>query len=192
MRHEVTRDTLINATIQVFARDGIDKATTKNLAAEAGLNEVYIYRTFEDKEDLYVKTFEKLDNELVSELLEHLPVMSMKGVSFEDRCWIFFSFVWRFILFNRKKAVAFIRYYYSPYFKKYSSDAHVMRYKPVLEQFSVAFKSDANTWLILTHILNTMLDFAIKVIEGEAPDNDDTAEHVFRLVYASTKQYFKD
>ena len=44
MRQEETRNTLINATIQVFARDGIDKATTKNLAAEAGLNEVYIHK----------------------------------------------------------------------------------------------------------------------------------------------------
>ncbi len=192
MKLEETRITLINATIQVIARDGLDKATTKNLAAEAGLNEAYIYRTFEDKDDLYVKTFEKIDEELVSKILEHFPVMNMQGVPFDDRCWILFSFIWRFLLVNRKKAVTFIRYYYSSYYRRYSSDAHHKCYIPVLEQFSVVFKEDANTWFILTHILNTMLDFAIKVIDGEAPNNDDTAEHVFRLVYASTKQYLKD
>lgn len=192
MKQQETRDTLINAAIQVIARDGLDKTTTKHLAAEAGVNEVYIYRLFEDKEDLYVKAFEKLDEEFVNEILEHLPVMYMNNVSFDDRCWIWFSFVWRFMFFNQKRAVTYIRYYYSPYFKQFSYEAHVKRYKPVMDSIKPVFKEDANVWLIFTHILNTMLDFAIKVIEGEVPDNDDTAEHVFRLVYASSKQYLKD
>ena len=36
-----------------------------------------------------------------------------------------------------------------------------------------------------------MLDFAIKVFDGTASDSDDTAEHVFRLIYFSVNQYFR-
>ena len=45
--------------------------------------------------------------------------------------------------------------------------------------------------MILNHILATMLDFAVKVFDGAVPDDEDTAEHVFRLVYFSVRQYFK-
>jgi hypothetical protein len=46
--------------------------------------------------------------------------------------------------------------------------------------------------MLLNHILNVMLDFAVKVFDGAVSDSDDTAEHVFRLIYGSVKQYFRE
>lgn len=92
---------------------------------------------------------------------------------------------------NREKCLAYIRYYYSPYFLKYSIKAHKERFKPLVERFSDAFKPEADVWMILNHILNVMLDFAVKVFNDEMPENDDYTEHVFRVIYASVKQYFK-
>ena len=45
--------------------------------------------------------------------------------------------------------------------------------------------------MILNHILNVMLDFAVKVHNDLMPKSDDYSEHVFRVVYVSVKQYFK-
>ena len=44
------RELLIDAAICVVARDGLDRATTKAIAAAAACNEVYIYRNFGSKE----------------------------------------------------------------------------------------------------------------------------------------------
>ncbi len=182
---------LLGSTISVIARDGLDKTTTRAIATEANLNEAYIYRLFDSKEDLLKQVFTTLDNELVSKIFLHLPVMNMKSMDFETRCYTLFFLCWRFILGNKDKCLCFIRYYYSPYFKKYSYDEHNKRYQKVLEKMTPAFREKSNVWMLLNHILNTMLAFAVKVFNGDIKDNDDTAEHVFLVIYSSIKPYIE-
>ena len=191
MSPQETRKTLIAKTISVIANEGLDKTTTKAITQGTGINEAYIYRNFKSKEDLLSKTFDELDEELVNKILQHVEVMYVKNLDFETRCRLFFTAVWNFLLGNREKCLAFIRYYYSPYFVKYSVDVHKRRYAPVVDKFSVAFRDEANVWMILNHILNVMLDFAVKVYNGQMPNDDDYVEHVFRVVYCSVQQYFK-
>jgi AcrR family transcriptional regulator len=47
-----TRERLLAAAARVFARDGLDGATTREIAREAGLNEVTLFRHFQTKERL--------------------------------------------------------------------------------------------------------------------------------------------
>ena len=93
---------------------------------------------------------------------------------------------------HRDGCLTFVRYYYSPYFTKYSASTHKQRYQPLIEKFEDAFKKESQVWLILNHILNVMLDFAIKVHDGRMPNSIEYSEHVFRVIYASVKQYFKN
>jgi hypothetical protein len=61
MKQDELRRRLIDGTIHVIAQDGLDKATTKQIGIETSINQAYIYRCFEDKEDMLKKTFEELD-----------------------------------------------------------------------------------------------------------------------------------
>ena len=47
-----TRDRIIQAAMQAFARDGLQGATTRTIAQEAGVNEVTLFRHFQNKEGL--------------------------------------------------------------------------------------------------------------------------------------------
>ena len=184
------RETLIAKAITVIANDGLDKTTTKAITAGTGINEAYIYRYFSDKEGLLVKTFESLDEELVDKAMQYISVMYKKDVSYEMRCRVFFFAIWNFLLGNKEKCIAYVRYYYSQYFSKYSVEAHKKRFMPVIDKFSEAFREEADVWMILNHIMNVMLDFAVKVHNEQMPRDDDYAEHVFRVIYASVNQYF--
>ena len=186
-----TRLKLIDGTIRVIAREGLDGASTKQIGIATATNEAYIYRCFEDKEDMFAKTFAFLDDEFVSKALQHVEVMYMQDMEYEIRCRFYFSAIWKFLLGNRDKCLTYVRYYYSPYFTKYSLESHQRRFLPLVSKFSEAFKDEAEVWLILNHILNVMLDFAVKVYNGQMPNDDDHAEHVFRVVYRSIEQYFK-
>ena len=46
MAQQSMKQTFMMSAVRVIARDGLVKATTKAIAAEAGLNEAFIYRCF--------------------------------------------------------------------------------------------------------------------------------------------------
>src|SRR5438132_9595373 len=48
----LTRERLLNAAARTFARDGLRGATTREIAREAGVNEVTLFRHFKSKEQL--------------------------------------------------------------------------------------------------------------------------------------------
>ena len=192
MKHYDVQSRLIDRTIIVIAENGLDKTTTKAIVKGTDINEAYIYRYFSDKEDLLSHVFDTLDEELVAKVMQHLPVMYMRELEYELRCRVFFEAVWKFLLGNKEKCLAFVRYYYSPYFTKYSAESHKRRYVPVVEKFKEAFKDEADVWMILNHILNVMLDFAVKAHNGQMPKEDSYVEHVFLVIYASVKQYFRE
>ena len=191
MKQNDLRQALIDGTIHVVAQNGFDKATTKAISAATGINEVYIYRFFENKEELFEKAFEYLDKQLVDKALLHIDVMYMQEMDYETRCRIYFLAIWRFLVGNKDEILMYVRYYYSPYFRKYSATEHKLRYAPVINKFNDAFKDEADVWMILNHILNVMLDFAVMVHNDEMPKEDNYTEHVFRVIYQSVKQYFR-
>ena len=182
---------LIDSTIKVIAEEGLDKATTKSICSLTGTNEAYIYRYYKDKEDLLVKAFADLDEELLSAVMHHFPLLTDSSSDRVTRARSFYRTIWRFILGNREKCLAYIRYYYSPYFIKYSADEQLHRYTHFINCLKPVFLEEANLRMILSYIQNTMLSFAKKVFDGEVPDDEDTEEHVFRLIFLATQQYFK-
>lgn len=191
MKQDELRQRLIDGTIHVIATNGLDKASTKQIGITTSINEAYIYRCFADKEDLFAKTFDFLDEDLFATTMKYIDVMYMTSLEYELRCRFYFSAVWECLLEDRDQYLAYVQYFYSPYFMKYSSENHKKRFKPLVEKFKDAFKEEANVWMILNHILNVMLDFAVKVHNDQMPKSDNYAEHVFRVIYASVKQYFK-
>ncbi|MBQ9861140.1 MAG: TetR/AcrR family transcriptional regulator [Clostridia bacterium] len=191
MKQDDIRLKLIDGAIHVIARDGLDKATTKHISTETGINEAYIYRCFSHKEDLINKAFEMLDDELVTKVMQHLPIMYETSVEYELRCRFLFAAIWTYMIGSYDRCIAYVQYYYSPYFIRYAAEMHKQRYKPVVEKFRDAFRDEADVWMILNHILNVMLDFAVKVHHGQMSGGDNYSEHVFRVIYASVKQYFR-
>ncbi len=192
MKRDEIRRKLIDGTIQVIANEGLDKASTKLIGTTTGVNEAYIYRCFEDKEDLFSKVFDALDDELFRQSMEYVELMPAVEMDQELRCRQYFFSLWNFLLRDRSKCLTYVRYFYSPYFIRYSVKSHEKRFAPLVKTFQIVFKDEADVWMILNHILNVMLDFAVKVHNGQMSSEDDYSEHVFRVLYASVKQYFRD
>ena len=192
MKQDEIRQKLIDGTIRVIAKEGLDKASTKQIGLATATNEAYIYRCFKDKEDMFAKVFDFLDEELLSKTMQHVEVMYKTSIGFAMRCRKYFFAVWEFLLGNRDKCLTYVQYFYSPYFTRYSAEDHKKRFMTLVDRFCGAFKDEADVWMILNHILNVMLDFAVKVHNDQMPRSDDYAEHVYRVIYASVKQYFRN
>ena len=140
---------------------------------------------------MFAKTFEMMDEELLEKTLEHLSVMGDESIAFKVRSKQYFDDIWKFLLSSKDKCLAYMQYFYSPYFTKYSAADHEKRFVPLLKVFRSAFVDEADVWMILNHILNVMLDFAVKVHNEHMSGSEVYSEHVFRVIYESVKQYFR-
>lgn len=54
-----TSEKLLDAAVLVFSRSGIGKATTREIAKEAGVNEVTLFRNFQNKQGLLSAVLER-------------------------------------------------------------------------------------------------------------------------------------
>lgn len=70
----------MESAIKVIARDGFDKASTRNIAKECGLADAYIYHYYKDKDDLFFQAFQKEDTALAAKVKQHLLVMQPAGL----------------------------------------------------------------------------------------------------------------
>lgn len=71
----------------------------------------------------------------------------------------------------------YVRYYYSTYYDQYSKAEHLERFLPLAEAIQGCFEANANVQVLLQHILDNMMNMAMKVYSGELSDNDETRTH---------------
>lgn len=185
MEQKYMRQKFIDSTIHIVAVDGIHKATTKAIATHSGINEAYIYRVFKNKEDLFAATFTAIDDELIACILKYMPIMDIKGIDIEERCRIFFRSCWKNVVFDREKCSFFIKYYYSHYYNSYSPIERRRAYREIIESITPAFKKGTDVWRVFNRILDIVYSTIIKILRAEIPDNDETAEEVFAVVYSA-------
>lgn len=191
MKTEDIRESLIKGTIQTVSDVGIDRATTKLLATNANVNEVYIYRLFGGKEELFRATYDYIDYQFASIILKNLKQSKSKSENFETYTRVVFDNFWEFSLNNKEVCSFFIKYYYSRYYTKQISDDRKKIYAKAMAIFSTAFKNGTDTWWLFNHILDVVFSSAVKVLRGEIEDDKQTQENVFNLLLPAIKQYIK-
>lgn len=189
MEQKNLRQKFIESAIHTVAAAGIHKATTKAIATHSGMNEAYIYRVFKDKEDLFEAAFTAIDNELIANILKYVPIMGIKEIDIDERCHIFFKSCWKSVVSDREKCSFFIKYYYSHYYNSYSPLERRKAYREVVERFTPAFKKGTDVWRVFNRILDIVYSTVIKILRDEIPDNDETAEEVFAVVYSAIEPH---
>lgn len=192
------KELYITNTIHTIAEGGFEKATTKELTHCGGtipgfkMNEVYLYRIFGSKEALYEAAFTRLDRELFSALVDAHRLVGGFDVDRKQRLYDFFLLAWRFVLHNEHRCRCYVRYYYSIYFKGTSRDAHNELFTKIVSSISPIFKEEADVLAILHSVFTSLLDFAIRVYNGDLIDDDLNRPHVFNVLYCMMSTYFRD
>ena len=114
--------TFIRSAIRVIAQKGLVKATTKAIAADAGLNEAYIYKCFKGKDELLAEALHDRDEGLAVFLRREFPNVLAETSPWRDRCFHLWEKTWKFILDKRDDCIFYLRYYSSPDFYAYEHD----------------------------------------------------------------------
>jgi AcrR family transcriptional regulator len=193
---DVIREALIENTIHLIGNHGFEKATTKGIVSlgittsSIRLNEVYIYRVFGSKELLYSEAFSKLDNELFTLVRSITRNFFDDPAPFRERMHHLFDKIWRFLVDNECRCRCYVRYYYSAYFREQSLRAHRALLDSQKEMFAPIFKDECDVISLIHTTFMTIMDFSIRVFNGDLDDSEENAYHIFNLLYSSLSTYF--
>ena len=192
MANKDIKQALIDSTIHTISSVGIDSATTKLLAFNADVNEVYIYRIFGGKDNLFAETFDYVDKDFSAALAKFLPIAYAQNKTVESRFRCLFKLVWQYTVNDKEKCSFFIRYYYSRYYTNELSKKRKDIYANVLKIFDSIFVRGTDTWWLFNHILDIIFSSAVKVLRNEMQDNEKSQENIFNLLYPAIQQYLKN
>lgn len=192
MEIQEMRQSFIDSAICIVARDGMEKTTTKAIAAEAKLNEAYIYKCFSGKDELLSAALHMEDENFANLLQKTLPVMHMQGFSWKERAYILWKKSWDFILKEPADCIFYIRYYYSASCRIHAYETHLACFKPLIEKASKSFKPATNMDMLIHQIFSTMLFFASRVLGGELENSEETTAWAFEQIYSFVVPNVKD
>ncbi len=192
MEKTAIRQALIESAIHTISNVGIDSATTKQLATNAGVNEVYIYRIFEGKEDLFKEAFIYVDKDFSSALHSFLPAVYNNKLDASVRFKNLFKLIWQYAMHDKEKCSFFIRYYYSRCYTNEISKDRKQIHADVIKALNIAFPRNTDTWWIFNHILDVVFSSAVKVLRDELPDSEETQENIWELLFPVIKLYLKN
>ncbi|MBE6592894.1 MAG: TetR/AcrR family transcriptional regulator [Ruminococcaceae bacterium] len=179
-RGSEVRGAFINSAIRVTADQGIQNATTKALSKDSGLSEVYIYRYFRDKDDLFRQAFYSLDKELTYVMISAFKKVDQQQTNVKSGFQAIYHDFWQFCLGDMKKCSFFIQYYYSTNYQGESDGERKAIYQPVLDLVSPAFAEGTDAWVELNHMYDIIFPKMLRVIRGTLANNKDTEEGVYR------------
>lgn len=199
MKNEMQiREALIENTIYLIAQGGFERATTRNIAQckanGAGLitNDAYIYRIFGSKESLYAEAFCRLNDEFLVAMCRRLDRIKFGENSLKEDLYFLWQGIWNFLLRNELRCRCYTRYYYSIYFKEESLRHHRESFNIVVRRMKHLFKDEADVDAILHNMMTTMLNFAIRVYNGDLANCEKNAKHIFNTIWCGVAPYLKE
>lgn len=154
------REALLNSTVRIVAQYGLERTTTKLIAADAQINEAYIYRCYDSKDSLLQATFHMEDVCLAEHVRKSLPVMRIRGLNWKERCFLLWKSCWEFILHKPDDCRFYLQYYYSVSCRRHAYDEHLKYFHSLFDEIRPVFRPDTNVDILLHQIFDTMLSFA--------------------------------
>ena len=185
------RNALMDGAVRLAAKEGIEKLTTRNIAAECDLHDAYIYRYFIDKDDLISQAFLREDRELNRRIAEGIANADMSSLTLEKSLRIVLMPIWEYLVANEDVCKFYVRYYYSIYFKKFTLKEFKTGNSRFKEAFDKMFPSNMDTEIVLLYAMDTILSMAMKVVCGEINKTSDIEERVFKLIYSIVKTFIE-
>ena len=195
---ELIRDIIIENAIRLIAEGGFEKATTKMLAHSSEtnpdfkMNEVYIYRLFGSKENVFEAAFLRLDLEIFNAFNNAVRKIDNGETKTKEDLYKLFLKAWNFVVGNEVRFRCYVRYYYSIYFKDNSLAVHSEHFEKIISVFKPFFKEEAEVGAIMHSVFTTLIDFAIRVYNGELSNDENNVPHIFNVLYCMMATYFKN
>lgn len=181
--HNKIRSQLMDGAIKAVSEYGLEGLTTRSIQLYSGIKDAYIYRYFEDKEDLLRKTFIKIDIALSNAITDESKGLNISSVGEKQKCSALWRACWNYFVSHPDECKFYVRYYYSTYFQSQAAAEHNDLCKNLLLAINSALSWDGSCRMVVNQILDTILSNSVKVANGELENSEQTTELAFKAAY---------
>ncbi len=185
------RDALIRHTEYIVANEGMHRATTKNIAEKAGINEAYIYRTFQDKDDLIKSAFHENDVRLRDRVLEDLHFLDDTDKPLKERIRNVLTPCLDLMIGISDRCVFYLRYYFSEKYLQLAKSEHDDCFRPVLEALSPYFKGGEDANFIVNFVFEAMLTYVYSASTKAVTEKTEHRENIVDTLAVLLMNYMK-
>lgn len=179
------RAALLESTVRAVAKYGMEAINTCHTSSDAGVSDAYIYRFFENKEDLVAQAYLLENYKFTYYVIRQIDLVRKQMIEYTlpDRCRLVFHAAWRYLIDTPDVCRFFAYYYHSPDFEKYAQEEQQTQLDELAEKILPLFDTmeDARNCL---HALFILLNsFSIQVVNQEVPDEDETENRAFKTAF---------
>lgn len=184
---------LLDATVRVVAKKGVEGTSTRAIAAEAGhgLTDTVIYRFFSGKEDLLLKAFVRESTDFMRQVETLLPVLWETKISREQRLRFLWHTVWTWLSQHKAASTFMIRYYYSASFDENAKNSYQAVWQPIADRLR-GLLPDADTESLVYMALETTASSIYPVCAEWRPDGAGASEYGFRRLNGLVNEFLSN
>lgn len=187
--HNEMRYRLKQNAIRIVASEGIEHLTTKKVAQASDLAEVYIYRYFESKTDLLDQCFMEVEKMIGDNLTDIFEAVIQKNMNLDDSAEEFWYMFWKFLMQHPECTIFYKRFYNSAYFnqelrdvRRYDFEKLVQKIYRLGERYNVLSESDLDVEMVLKHIIDVTVSYAVKILSEEMPNDEDNIRFIYHMI----------
>jgi AcrR family transcriptional regulator len=187
-RKEINPNDIIEATIHLVAKNGLENLSTRKITSECNISEGSLFYHFNGKTDLLVQCLYHIDEEIDHALQQvHVNLLSLK----KSVRLLWFTY-FDFLIHHRDYTQFYMQFRHSSYYtddvihgqdKSYSFFTELL--KKVLPALNI------NTDIFWVYVIETTLNFAIRVSDGQLPCTDQDKDKYFSLIANGIGGVFK-
>lgn len=175
----IKQEDIFEATISMTTKLGLEHVTTKKVAVEMGISEGAIFYYFSNKKELLIESMYYIDRQ-IDAVLRTVPFHGIRLMPNVKRLWTAY-----FVFFldhpTYPKFYRDIRW--SSYFDRTAMAGQVQSF-PFFAKFAkrCAALMGLNLELFWIFLIETTLNFAVRICAGEIERTDSNIDRIFRLM----------
>ena len=182
------QEELMNTTYVVVAENGIDTFSMKTVTSRLGVSEGLIYKYFDTREGLLLKSFVAFENQIAQYLNTSLE-LNPDGESREERRERIWKEYYKFFLNNNYKSLFYFEYRWSYRYAEYKKllEESGNSYESGMQQFATAVLGHPALNVADREMVSWIVEstgmYVRKALLGEIEKDEVTIHNIYRRIF---------
>jgi len=179
------RQALLDAVKTAVSKYGVDGASTRKIGETAHVDDSYIYRFFNDREDLLFQAYMMYMTPMMDEAVRLMRELTGNklGLHLRDCAGVVFRYVWEKLV-SDPELCSFANYYYhSHLFQESAAEYHAKQVDDIVNALSWLFWNEAEAKNCIYALFTLVFDNTHNVVMGRLANTPETEQLVFDLLF---------